>query len=313
VKKATPVDTIPELGRNEAVTPVLSVIIVTYKSRSEIEACLGSIPVSIRDRPVEIIVVENASGDGIGKVVRGCFSSVTYIELGRNQGFSKASNIGYEKADGDFILFLNPDTVSNAEAYRHCLERLQADPTIGVISPKLVMLDGTIDLACRRSIPTIWDGVCRASGLAHRFPGIKLFGGYNLTYLPEGGTYDVGAVNGAFMMCSRRALLRVGAFDEQFFMYAEDLDLCRRMRLAGYRVVYDGSVQITHIKGVSSSTDAKKMGKALFSATLQFYLKHFNPHGSSLVSLKYRVLFGLWEQLAALKTRHLKHGKARPP
>ena len=91
-------------------TPMLSVIIVTFRSRAEIEACLQSIPRSLQERPVQVIVVENASGDGIGEVVRGRFPGVTYLELANNVGFAKANNIGYEKADGDFILFLNPDS-----------------------------------------------------------------------------------------------------------------------------------------------------------------------------------------------------------
>ena len=90
------------------------------------------------------------------------------------------------------MLFLNPDTVSNPQTLEHCLRRLRGDPQIGVISAKLVQADGRMDLACRRSIPTLWDGFCRACGLAGAFPGKRLFAGYNLTHLPENGTYEVG-------------------------------------------------------------------------------------------------------------------------
>lgn len=295
-----------------AAAPILSVLIVTYKSRDEITACLGSIPRTLQGRPVEVIVVENASDDGIGELVRRDFPWVKYLEPGENLGFGKANNLAYEHARGEYVLFLNPDTISNEAAYRHCLERLQADPTIGVISPKLVMADGEMDLASRRSIPTVWDGFCRALGLAARFPKSRLFAGYNLTYLPADGTYDVGSVNGAFMLCPRRALLRFGVFDEQFFMYGDDLDFCYRAAKAGYRVVYDGRVQMIHLKGMSSSKEAEKMAKAVFSATKQFYLKHFNPHGSALVRAKYGLMFWAWETLAGLKARLKGYRKARP-
>jgi len=291
---------------------LLSILIVTYRSRDEIRACLDSLPRSLQGRAVEVIVVENASGDGIGELIRTEYPWVVYLEPGMNLGFGKANNLAYEQARGEFILFLNPDTISNEAAYLHCLQRLQAEPDIGVISPKLVMLDGEMDLACRRSIPTVWDGFCRALGLAARFPRVALFAGYNLTHLPDNGTYEVGSVNGAFMLCPRRALLRVGVFDEQFFMYGDDLDLNYRFRKAGYRVVYDGRVQLIHIKGASSSKEADKMARAVFSATRQFYLKHFNPHGSRLVNLKYALLFGAWAKLASLKARLKGYRRARP-
>lgn len=293
-------------------TPILSVIIVTYLSRDEIRECLESIPRTLLERPVEVIVVENASGDGIGTIMEAEFPWVTFLGLPENLGFGKANNLGYERARGDYVLFLNPDTVSNETAYLHCLNRLREDATIGIISPKLVMRDGEMDLACRRSIPSVWDGFCRAIGLAARFPNFKWFAGYNLTYLPEGESYEVGSVNGAFMMCSRRALLRVGVFDEQFFMYGDDLDLNYRFSRAGYRIVYDGRVQMIHLKGMSSSKEPEKLAKAVFSATRQFYLKHFNPHGSILVRWKYGLLFWVWEKFALLRARLKGHRKARP-
>jgi GT2 family glycosyltransferase len=291
---------------------VLSVLIVTYKSRDEIQACLDSVPRSLQGRAVEVIVVENASGDGLGELIRRDYPWVKYLEPDQNLGFGKANNLAYEQAGGEYILFLNPDTISNEAAYRHCLARLQAEPSIGVISPKLVTLDGAMDLACRRSIPTVWDGFCRALGLAAKFPKVKLFAGYNLTYLPDVGTYEVGSVNGAFMLCPRRALLRVGVFDEQFFMYGDDLDLNYRFRQAGYRVVYDGRVSLIHLKGASSSQEAEKMAGAVFSATRQFYLKHFNPHRSALVRFKYGLLFAAWQSLATIKARLKGYRRARP-
>lgn len=290
----------------------LSIIIVTYLSRDEIRECLDSIPRTLDGNEVEVIVVENASGDGIGEVIARDYPWVQFLDPGENLGFGKANNLGYEAAHGEYVLFLNPDTISNEAAYVHCLRRLRTEPDIGIISPKLVMRDGEMDLASRRSIPTVWDGFCRALGLAARFPRVKLFSGYNLTHLPEDGTYEVGSVNGAFMMCPRRALLRVGVFDEQFFMYGDDLDLNYRFARAGYRVVYDGRVTLVHLKGMSSSKEADKMARAVFSATRQFYLKHFNPHGSCWVRWKYGVLFGAWELLARLKARLKGHRRARP-
>lgn len=292
--------------------PILSVIIVTYRSAEEIGPCVASIPRALAGRPVEVIVVENASGDGTPALLRQEFPWVEVIEPPTNLGFGKANNLGYERARGETILFLNPDTVSNEAAYLHCWQRLQAEPGIGVLSPRLVMANGEMDLACRRAIPTLWDGFCRALGLSSRFPRSRWLAGYNLTFLPETGTYEVGSVNGAFMMCPRRVLTRVGVFDEQFFMYGDDLDLCFRIHRSGYRVVYDGRVSLIHLKGVSSAKESEKMAKAIFSATKQFYLKHFNPRGSRWVRWKYDLLFDAWERLAAFKARRAGYRRARP-
>lgn len=292
--------------------PILSVIIVTYYSEQEISDCLLSIPQTLQERNVEVIVVDNRSPDGTTSLITKSFPSVRLIALDENIGFSKANNIGYENSIGEYVLFLNPDTISNSEAYAHCLRRIQEDQSIGLISPKLITASQQMDLACRRSIPTIWCGFCRAVGLAAKFPTSRLFASYNLTYLPENGTYDVGAINGAFMLCSRSSLIRFGAFDEQYFMYGDDLDLCYRCAKAGYRVVYDGQVQMIHLKGMSSSKEASRMSKALFSATLQFYLKHFNPRNSLLVRLKYKLLVRAWELLARAKRRTAGYQGVRP-
>ena len=143
-------------------------------------------------------------------------------------------------------------------------------------------------------------------------PKVKLFSGYNLTYLPEHGTYQVGAVNGAFMMMPRRALSRIGPFDEQFFMYGEDLDLCLRCSQEGFKVVYDGSHSVIHFKGRSSGKEYRAMSKAIFTGTKQFYLKHFNRPESIATRWKYEILFWLWGSFASLVATIRGRKTARP-
>ncbi len=295
-------------------TPLLSVIVVAYKSREEIRDCVGSLPRQLDGGAVEIIVVDNSPGDGTGDLLARDFPHVTYIAAPENLGFGRANNRGYAVAQGDFLLFLNPDTVSNAPALERCLARLRADRTIGLISPKLVQADGSMDLACRRSIPTLWDGFCRASGLAARYPHRALFAGYNLTHLPADGTYEVGAINGAFMLAPRRVLDVVApegaVFDEQFFMYGDDLDLCIRVAQSGFRIVYDGSVSITHLKGVSVGRDYDAMSRAIFDSNRDLYLKHFGR--TAFARAKYRASFGLWKAVALARARLRGYRKIRP-
>ena len=296
--------------------PLLSIIIVAYKSRDEIGACLASLPRRIAGGAVEVIVVDNSPFDGAGELVRRKFPWVDYVPAETNLGFGRANNLGYTRARGECILFLNPDTVANEGALAHCLARLRGEPQIGLISPRLELADGSMDPACRRSIPTLWDGFCRASGLAAAFPRTGRFAGYNLTHRPIDGSYEVGAINGAFMLAPRAALAAVATdgavFDERFFMYGDDLDLCIRVARAGWRIVYDGRVRMTHLKGVSVAKDFDVMATAIFDANRDVYLKHFNPHGSMFVRWKYQAAFGLWRWVALLRARVGGHRRVRP-
>jgi N-acetylglucosaminyl-diphospho-decaprenol L-rhamnosyltransferase len=299
--------------------PLLSVIIVAYKSRDEIGPCLGSLPGELPlsggvRGAVETIVVDNSPGEGAGEIVRRDFPHVAYLAPGGNLGFGRANNIGYARARGEFVLFLNPDTVCNAAALTHCIARLRTDRRIGLISPRLELADGTMDLACRRSIPTLWDGFCRASGLAAAFPRAAVFAGYNLTHRPADGTYNVGAINGAFMLAPRRALAQVAVdgavFDERFFMYGDDLDLCIRVARAGWKIIYDGRVGITHLKGVSVAKDYDAMARAIFDANCAVYLKHFG--GSRFARWKFAVAFGVWKTMALWRAKWRGSRRVQP-
>jgi GT2 family glycosyltransferase len=290
--------------------PLLSIIIVAYQSREELPACLGSLPQALLGRPVEVCVVNNSPGDGVAEWIAREFPAVRLIEPGTNVGFGRANNLGYRATTGECVLFLNPDTVANAAALVHCVERVRAEPALGLISPRLELADGRMDLACRRSIPTLWDGFCRASGLAATFPRTALFAGYNLTNLPVEGTYAVGAINGAFMLARRAVLDQTGQFDEAFFMYGDDLDLCIRVAHAGYQVVYDGRVALTHLKGLSVARDFERMAAAIFDANRDVYLKHFGS--TAFARLKWRAMFGLWKCVALRRAKWRGHRAVRP-
>lgn len=317
--------------------PLLSVVIVAWRSREEIIACVRSIPLRLAQGPeqarngvadglVEVVVVDNSlNEDGTAELLAREAPHVRCLVPAENLGFGRGNNLGFSETSGECVLFLNPDTVCNGAALEHCVARVLADRSIGMLSPKLVQRDGSMDLACRRSIPTAWDGFCRASGLAVRFPRRRLFAGYNLTHLPENDTYDVGAINGAFMLGRREVFgmvaervpgsrpsarptchlsscnLSLAVFDERFFMYGDDLDLCIRVANAGFRIVYDGRVQITHLKGTSVAKDYARMAHAIFDANRDVYLKHFNPRDSRLVAWKYRLAFGLWKRVALVR------------
>lgn len=291
---------------------ILSVLIVSYESAGEIVGCLESIPTRLTFGTVEVIVVDNDSKDATTEIIENKFPHVRLIRAGGNLGFSHSNNLAYPHTTGRVILYLNPDTIVNTAALESCLTRIITEPKLGILSPRLIQADGSLDLACRRSIPSVWDGFTRASGLAKFFPNVKCFAGYNLTYLPENGTYPVGSVNGAFMMIRRDVLDEVGLLDEQFFMYGEDLDLCFRCHRAGYQVIYDGGQTIVHLKGQSSAKNYRTASRQIFIATEQFYQKNFNPNHSAIIRWKYRCLFWLWRAFAATIALLVGHKRARP-
>lgn len=296
-------------------SPILSVIIVAYKSRGELPACLASLPGELLGRRVEVCVVNNSSGDGVAEWMAKSFPAMRCLEPGANLGFGRANNLGYRTTTGECVLFLNPDTVCNAPALEHCVRRVLAEPEVGLISPKLVQADGSMDRACRRSIPTLWDGFCRASGLASAFARTAFFAGYNLTHLPVEGTYEVGAINGAFMLARRRVLEQVSdaggaVFDEKFFMYGDDLDLCIRMAHAGFKIIYDGRMQIIHLKGQSVAKDFTAMSQAIFDANRDVYLKHFGQ--TWFARIKYGIAFGLWKFVATVRAKLHRRRRVQP-
>ena len=144
---------------NAADTPLLSVIIVAYRSRDELPACLASIPRQLAGRTVEVVVVDNSrDADGTVTWLKQDFPLVDGVVPEANLGFGRANNLGFRRTTGECVLFLNPDTIVNEAALAQCVQRVLAEPTIGLISPRLELADGTMDLACRRSVPSLWDG-----------------------------------------------------------------------------------------------------------------------------------------------------------
>src|SRR5205814_8060174 len=152
----------------------------------------------------------------------------------------------------DYVLFLNPDTVLPPDALQATVDFLEAHPAAGIVGPKMVKPDGSLDLACRRSFPTPLSSLFKLTGLSKLFPRSRLVARYNLTYLNDDETSEVDSVMGAYMLVRAEALGQAGLFDERFFMYGEDLDLAFRVKERGWKVYYYPAVQVLHYKGASS-------------------------------------------------------------
>jgi N-acetylglucosaminyl-diphospho-decaprenol L-rhamnosyltransferase len=201
----------------------------------------------------------------------------------------------------DHVLFLNPDTVLPPDALEATVEFLEGHARVGIVGPKVVKLDGTLDLACRRSFPTPASSFFKLTGLSKLFPRSRMVARYNLTYLSDDETAEVDSVMGAYMLVRSKALEEAGLFDERFFMYGEDLDLAFRIKARGWKVVYYPAVEVLHHKGASSRKQSERSIREFYRAMRIFYKKHYAPHYNGVINAVVQLGITLRGSLALLQ------------
>lgn len=264
----------------------LGIVILNWNTRDLLRACLKSVCASQGTLSFGVCVVDNASSDGSAAMVRAEFPAVRLIENLVNNGYAAGNNLGLKAlgfgpgAEGEgrsaprHALLLNPDTVVPETALAELVAYLDAHPECGVVGPKLVLPDGSLDLACRRSFPTPEVSFWRLTGLSRLFPRSRLFGRYNLTYLNPDVETEVDSVVGACMLVRGEAIARAGLLDEHFFMYGEDLDWALEIRKAGWGARYYPKVTVLHVKRAASRR-SRRAQLAFHEAMLYFYRKHY--------------------------------------
>lgn len=272
----------------------LGIVIVNWNTRDLLRDCLRSVLAS-EDVTYQVVVVDNFSSDNSADMVRDEFPTVTVIANTENVGFPTANNqgfraLGFEQGGGDnassndaapsgdgvprYALALNPDTVLPPRGLADMVAYMDADESIGIAGPKLVMLDGQLDLACRRSFPTPEISFYRMVGLSKLLPRHPRFGRYNMTHVDPDLEIEVDSVVGAYMQVRHAAIQRVGLFDESYFMYGEDLDWAYRVKQAGWKVMYNPQVTVIHVKR-AASRQSKRAPVEFYRAMLIFYRKHY--------------------------------------
>ncbi|HEX4851338.1 MAG TPA: glycosyltransferase family 2 protein [Puia sp.] len=261
---------------------ILSVIVVNYNVKCFLEQCLCSVRKSILAQNelrsnAEIIVVDNHSNDGSLEWLRPSFPEVHFISNEMNKGFSVACNQGLAQASGEYVLFLNPDTILPEDFFEVCLSFLQSNRNAGAIGVRMIDGTGKFLRESKRGFPSPWAAFCRLSGLSSLLPGSRLFSYYYLGHLKEDQTNPVDILSGACMLVKREVLQKTGGFDEQFFMYAEDIDLSYRISQAGFMNYYLPLTTIIHFKGESTVKDRQYV-QQFYRAMDQFSKKHL--HGN---------------------------------
>ena len=246
---------------------------MSYRSRELVRACLASLQAHAGDVRTRTFVVDNASSDGTVEMIRSEFPAVEMIVNELNVGFGAANNLAIQRGSSRYVLALNPDTRVPAGALDPLIRLMDERPRVGVCGCRLVREDGSFDHASKRAFPTVAGALGHFLGVgrAERAPGV--LAQYRAPGVEAG---PVDAVNGAFMLMRRAALEQVGLFDEGFWMYMEDLDLCYRFREAGWVTWYEPTVTVVHVKaGTSGPIRSARLNYAFHYGMFRFYRKHY--------------------------------------
>jgi len=231
--------------------PEVSVCIVSWNVADDLRACLQSLRAQQTPPTLEVIVADNASSDETVAMLEREFPEVQTIANDANLGFARATNQGLRRAEGRYLMMLNPDTVLPPEAVRRLVQVADANPGAGIVAPKLLNPDGSLQHSCRR-FPTIAAALFRHTPLGRLFPQARSAARYVMEDFDHESERDVDWVSGACMLIRREACEQVGELDERFQWGSEDVDYCLRMHQAGWRVLYTPVTAIVHAIGRSS-------------------------------------------------------------
>ncbi len=252
----------------------LSVIIVSYQVRHYLAQCLDSLQRALKDLESEVIVVDNHSSDDTVAYIRKNYSWVRVIASNHNLGFAKANNIALRLAKGEYVLFVNPDVVVAENTVKECVDVLAEHPETGALGVCMLNRDGTRALESRRGIPTPMTAFYKMSGLCKIYPKSRRFGRYYMGWLPWDVPVEIEIVSGAFTMLRTSVMREMNGYDEEYFMYGEDIDLSYRLLKAGYKNLYLPNT-ILHYKGESTHKSSFRYVHVFYEAMLIFLQKHF--------------------------------------
>ena len=262
--------------------PILSIVILSFNTKEVLAQCLDSLKKLIQELSFEVIVIDNASSDGSLEMLASKYTWVRSYQNEINLGFAAGNNIARKYVKGEYILFLNSDTVIYSGALSKTFDFISARDDVGAVTCKLLLSSGKPDLDARRSFPTPWVALTHFSYLDRLFPTSRLFSRYWYGYLPSNKTHEVDSLEGAYCLARKKVLDEVGWFDETYFLDGEDIDLCWKIKNAGYKIYYYPDVWITHFKGISKGktlTSVKKSNRLKFvtkgvDSMEIFYRKH---------------------------------------
>lgn len=263
----------------------LSIIIVNWNSREYLRQCIASILAETHGIEYEIVVIDNASFDGSGEMLRECYPQVRFIQGEKNLGFAKANNAAFHQSKGRHVLFLNPDTVLVGPAVNTMLDYLRRLPNAGAVGCKLLNADKTVQTSCIQPFPTILNQILDSEVLRAIWPTSSLWGNAPL-FGGRNGPEEVDAISGACVTLKRSVFERVGFFSEDYFMYTEDIDLSHKIHGQGYRNYYVPDATIVHYGGGSTE---KVLSNYAVNMMQESIWRYFRKTRGSLYASYYRI------------------------
>jgi GT2 family glycosyltransferase len=242
--------------------PEISILIVSYNTKDLLRKCLNNVIENSQGLSYEIIIVDNASKDGSPEMVAAEFPQIRLIRSDINLGFGPANNVAYQASQGKYIILLNSDAFLHPRTLNLSLDKVKSDASIGLGGARLINSDGSWQPSARL-FPSLLNEFLQLSGLAAKYPKSKFFGRFNMTWKSANEPCLVDWVPGAFAIIPRIVLEKLGFFDEIFFLYYEEVDLCFRIKQADYKIWYFPDVVVTHLGGESAKTQSSQF----FSST----------------------------------------------
>ena len=268
-----------------AIKKSLEVVIVNYNSLPWITRTLESLyKYYIQHSKYNIIVtvVDNASSDNSVSIIEKQYPQINLIKSTKNLGFGAGNNLALKQSSADFIMLLNSDTelTEKSKKIDVLIGMLEENQQIGIITPKIILSNGKLDKACHRGEPSVLDCFFYFFGFEKLFPKTKFFTHYHLLYKDFNSIHEVDAVTGACFITKLKYLKEVNFFDERYFMYGEDVDLCKKYRQKGYKIIYNPKVEIIHHKYKSTFESKnkeyrKKMKNVFYNSLLIYYDKWY--------------------------------------
>ena len=265
----------PESGK-----PVVSALVVSRNSKDELLRCLKTFFASA-DVPVEAIVVDNDSSDGSPAAVTDDFPQATVLVQSRNLGYGRSANVGLERCQGRFVLLLSPEVTLDPQCVGRLADFLLTRPDAGAVGPRLVLPGGRLDPDARRAFPSPTTLFYQTVGLSKLLPRSPRFGRHNMGHLPETEAHEMDAGTAACLMLRRSALDRVGFFDPRYFMFGEDLDLCYRLKLGGWKVFYLPAATATRNAKPVSRERERQISYERHRAMWTYHFKHHSEDTSA--------------------------------
>ncbi|WP_022722497.1 glycosyltransferase family 2 protein [Rhodopseudomonas sp. B29] len=280
----------------------VAVLIVSYNTEDLLRNCLRSVVEQRGSLGQQIIVVDNGSADGSVAMVRTEFPEVELIDAKQNLGFARGVNLAATRADAEYLLLLNPDTVVLDRALERLVQFARSQPGHGLYGGRALKTDGSLELSSCWALPTIWSTTCFALGLSTAFRHTQWFDPEAMAHWRRDTVREVGIVTGCLLLAPRDVWDELGGFDERYFMYGEDADLALRAKAAGYRPIICPDACIIHEVGKASATKAGKL-LLLFKGKATLFRDHFDGWRRSLLLFQLLVGVGLRAQLARARSR----------